>query len=403
MKSKITTREGLMTSLVTFTAVVLLALQAYPAVAQQRAATSTGVILGASNQSLANSRRALLARPDNRTHDVRYQVVPMPLLPGKTNSAFNQRGVNNLGHTTGYSYVAPNTFDTTQAFIWQNGRIRALPLLSGWPSSFGLAINDRDQVAGAANRTDSSGNVRQTAVLWDRGQPINLGTLQPNSQSAALDVNLFGVVVGESFSLDSLLDLPVVWYGGVAHQLPLLAGETQGQALEINTLGVIVGFQWLQDVNEVPCVWYWNGTSYTAVNLGSFGGNYGQGLGINDLAQAVGYSNYAGDEHGPAFTWDFVHGLHILNPLAGDTDANGNGINNSGQIVGMSAQALPDSFTITSVIWQNGIPKDLQTLVPAGTPPLTFGVSNINELGDIALNASDPDGNPIALLLLPTH
>jgi len=30
-------------------------------------------------------------------------------------------------------------------------------------------------------------------------------------------------------------------------------------------------------------------------------------------------------------------------------------------------------------------------------------MGNINNLGEIAVDASDPDGNPIALLLVPTH
>jgi uncharacterized membrane protein len=376
---------------------------AVPVGAQQAFSNATGIVWSTPDQRLLRHPQTLQTHPSNQSHDVRYRVIPMPLLPGTTNSFLNFRAVNNLEHVAGYSYAQSDVIDTARAFIWQHESIAALPLLSGWTSSVGFSINDRNQVVGGALRTDSDGRVRQTAVLWDRGQAVNLGTLQPNSQSVAFDVNIFGVVVGQNFSLDTFLRLPTVWSAGAAHQLPLLAGETEGAALEINALGVIVGWQSVQDVNQIPCVWYWNGAGYTAVNLGSFGGNYGQGFGINDLAQAVGFSNYAGDEHSPAFTWDFLHGIHILSPLPGDTDATAFGINNSGQAVGMSAQALPDSFTVTSVIWKNGAPKNLQTLVPAGTPPLDFSVDNINESGDIALNGSDSDGNPVGLLLVPTR
>jgi probable HAF family extracellular repeat protein len=315
----------------------------------------------------------------------------------------NVRGVNNLGHVGGYSYVPAQIFDTGQAFIWKNGQMTALPTLSGWTTSFGFSINDLDEVAGAANRRDDNGHVRQTAVVWDHGQPRNLGTLLPNSQSSASDVNIFGVAVGHSFSLDTFIDVPVVWYGGSTHQLPLLPGESQGAAEEINALGVIVGWQWEEGFNQIACIWYWNGNGYTAVNLGTAGGAFNQGLGINNLSQAVGWTNFVGDEHGPGFVWDFVHGLQFLNPLPSDTDGLAFGINDIGQVLGLSVLATPDDFEVHSVIWQGGTPTDLQTLVPPDTPPFTFGVSNINNLGDIALDATDPDGNPIALLLVPRH
>src|ERR1700676_1554693 len=66
-------------------------------------------------------------------YDVRYNVVPIGVLPGKTVSFLTVvRAVNNLEHVTGYSYVySGNLFLTGQGFIWENGKLKALPLLSG--------------------------------------------------------------------------------------------------------------------------------------------------------------------------------------------------------------------------------------------------------------------------------
>jgi hypothetical protein len=92
----------------------------------------------------------------------------------------------------------------------------------------------------------------------------------------------------------------------------LLPGETQGQPWEINVLGVISGVQWQDGTNEIPCIWYWNGSGYTAVNLGSFGGDYGEAYGINNLSQAVGYSYNPGNLNFLGFLWDYQHGLQSL-------------------------------------------------------------------------------------------
>ena len=362
---------------------------------------------GGNHMSLTSqtARRNSNAAIETNDHNSRYRVVTIPVLPGKTTTFLtSQRDVNNIGHVTGYSYVYTgdyhSLFLTSQGFIWKDGKLKALPLLNGWPGAFGFSMNDLDQVVGTANNMDGDGNIIQTAVLWDHGQPVNLGTIQPNTNSAAFDVNISGVVVGAVQNPDTCCNTPVVWYGGTIHALPYLPGMDHGAAEEINALGVIVGRQGPPDESsQVPCLWYWNGTGYTAVNLGNLGGNYGDATGVNIWSQAVGWSNYVGDEHAPGFLWDYQHGMQALSPLPGDSDAQAFNINDLGQVVGMSF----GTSALESVIWQNGTVTDLQTLVPAGTPPLTYEIGNINNLGEIAVNATNPDGTSLGLLLVPTH
>ncbi len=342
-------------------------------------------------------------------HDVRYKVVPIGVLPGKTASFLTiVRPVNNLEHVTGYSYIAefgtPEAALTGQGFVWRDGKLEALPLLSGWPGAFAFSINDWDQVVGAANNVDASGNLLQTAVLWNHEQPVNLGALHAGWYSYALDVNIFGVVVGTSGPVGPEFSTPVVWYGGKAHALPLLGDETGGVAEEINALGVIVGWQ-ESNTNEIPCLWYWNGSGYTAVNLGNLGGDFGQAFGINNLTKVVGYSLHAGNIHGPAFLWDYQHGLKALPLLPPDTDGIAYNINDFGQIVGDS-QIFDSNGNFVSqraAIWEHDTVIGLQTLVPPDTPPLTYETGNINDLGDITVNATNPNGSPDALLLVAIH
>jgi uncharacterized membrane protein len=412
MKSRKWTSVVVMTLFAALAMAVSLGMTAVPVNAQQRSIHRTDLSTWTGGNRMSQTSQAPPQTPngnnETKNHDVRYNVVPIGVLPGKTTSFLTVvRGVNNIGHVTGYSYVyTGDIFLTGQGFIWQNGKLKALPLLSGWPGAFGFGMNDRDQVVGTANNMDGSGNYLQTAVLWNHGQPVNLGALQPNWNSVALDVNISGVVVGGSTPVGASTNTPVVWYGGMIHPLPLLPGEDHGIAEEINALGVIVGRQGPPDQSsQIPCLWYWNGTGYTALNLGSLGGDYGDASGINIWGQAVGWSLYAGNIHGPGFLWDYRHGMQALPLLPGDTDASIFNINDFSQSVGES-QVFDNNGNFVSqraAIWENGTVTDLQTLVPPGTPPLTYETGNINDLGEITVNATNPDGSPDALLLVPTH
>jgi len=143
----------------------------------------------------------------------------------------------------------------------------------------------------------------------------------------------------------------------------LLPGEAGGIAFGINDMGLIVGYQFQEDdVSEIPCLWHWNGTGYTPMSLGSFGGDYGEAFDVNNLGQAAGFSLYPDDLHGPAFVWD-RRGLHALPSLPGDIDGAALAINDLGQIVGLS-ELLDDFGDLLSqrvVIWQHGTVTDLQT------------------------------------------
>ena len=396
----------------TFTAMLIVTIAA-PAHAQQR-----GIILPSTSSTWSggnhpSSANLPLAQAASASSEIlgniqpRYNVAPIGVLPGKTASFLSAvRAVNNRQHVTGYSYVyAGNLFLTGQGFLWQDGQLKALPLLGGWPAAFGFSINDRDQVVGTANNVDASGNILQTAVLWDHGQPVNLGALHPGWNSAALDINIWGVAVGVSGPVNTFdfgVATPVVWFGNTVQALPLLPGETAGTALEINAEGVIAGSQ-QSATNLIPCLWYWNGAGYTAVNLGGLGGDVGQAFGINNLNQVVGYSLFPGDIHGEGFLWDVQHGLKFFLPVPGDTDDGAFNINDLGQVVGQSGvfDNTGKHISQRAALWENGKVFDLQTLVPSGTLPLTYEIGNINDLGDIAVNATNPNGSPAALLLVP--
>jgi hypothetical protein len=139
------------------------------------------------------------------------------------------------------------------------------------------------------------------------------------------------------------------------------------------------------------------------MSLGSFGGDFGDAVGINNFGQATGWSLLPGDMHGPAFISDF-RGLHALPQLPNDTDGAGSQISDTGEITGWS-QLFDDQGNFISqrvVIWQNGKVTELNTLVPPNIP--TFrGIGNANIIGQISVSAGHlVDGTETAYILTPT-
>ncbi|MGA8621149.1 MAG: hypothetical protein WB660_21830 [Candidatus Sulfotelmatobacter sp.] len=397
------------------TGTLFLAMMGSTANAQQSANHRGKSLLWADNGP--RTRATSNARPMQRSagsisandSNVKYKAVPIGVLPGKTNSVIAEEVnvINDLGHVVGFSFVdtgdVHDYYLTAQAFLWKNGKLKALPLLKGWPGAFATGINDRDQVIGEANNFDSNGNRTRTAILWDEGGVIDLGTLDSNSNSAAFGISNWGIAVGFNQSRSDGHNTPVVWYGGKIHALPLLPGDSDGFAFGINDFGVISGYQQQPgDISETACLWYWNGSGYTAVALGNLGGDYSEAFGVNIWGQAVGFSLYAGDLHGPAVLWDW-RGPHALPMLPGDTDGEATAINDLEQIVGFS-QLFDDYGDLLServVLWQNGKVTDLQTVVPADTADLT-DVGNVNLSGEIAIQAGYfDDGTLGAYVLIP--
>jgi probable HAF family extracellular repeat protein len=128
--------------------------------------------------------------------------------------------VSDRGAVIGYSEILvedPNgedlcgfgTFLVCLPFIWENGKMTALPTLGGTNGqalgeqtllrlggSAGLAtaINDNGDVVGLTGRNTSTFH----AVLWRHGKPIDLGSLGGVSGNVPFDLTNRDQVVGQS-------------------------------------------------------------------------------------------------------------------------------------------------------------------------------------------------------------
>jgi probable HAF family extracellular repeat protein len=164
---------------------------------------------------------------------------------GGTNSG--GRGVNSSGSVTGSSEVAGCTasFCSKHAFLYSNGKMTDLGLLPGGASSFGIAVNDRNDVVGWGDSNNDGRAVR--GIIWSGGNMTALDPLPNRDQSSANGINNGGVVVGASGSASTRgADAHAIIYANGKMQdlndlIPSDSGWTLQMASDINDKGQIVG------------------------------------------------------------------------------------------------------------------------------------------------------------------
>lgn len=352
--------------------------------------------------------------------------------------------INNIGWAIG---AADQTGDTTEhATVWIYGLRFDLGTLGGpnsdvqWPNK-----NDHGQIAGFSETAAldplgeswsctaftptgvPTGHVC-TGFVWQFGVMSPLPTLGGNNGFAAGENNL-GEIVGwaETTVHDStcvlpqvLQFLPVVYGPGVGQitQLPTFVSsgvvDPDGAATAINDNGQIVGISGTCDTSvgafsaKHALLWE-NGTVISLGNLGGQGWN--TPMAINRRGDTiVGFSDLPGDVSGGvltpnfhAFIWTKESGkMTDIGVLPGDTLSEALDVNDQGQVVGVSIPSFH------AFIYENNKLRDLNVLMPKGSPLLLIGANGINERGEITGQAciiadgGCPLGNNIpAFLAIP--
>ena len=116
------------------------------------------------------------------------------------------------------------------------------------------------------------------------------------------------------------------------------------------------------------------------VDLGNLGGKINNAaFAINDNEQVVGTSDLAGDQYEHAFLWQ-KGVMSDLGTLPGDVISVGCGINNRGQVAGVSVDA---NGNLRAYLWQNGVMTDLNSLIPPNSPLYLMHAFSINSSGEI--------------------
>jgi len=272
-----------------------------------------------------------------------------------------------------------------RGFVWRDNKMVALPTLGG-DNGFATGINDRGQIVGWAegtlhdptcNEFTNTGQVLQfEAVMWSWN--------------------------GSSYE---------------AHALPAFPGDVDGVATGINQWGQVTGISGICDAavggGTAEHMVIWNRGHITRV-LPTLGGAYwNTPMDINNLGDVAGFSDLPGD--GPtikqanfhAFFWSarpFTCNAKVvrggstcdLGALGTDTLSEALGMNDLGQVVGVSLQSNH------AFIWQQGKMTDLNSMVAPGTTLVLTDAQEINDLGEITGIAFDPRMNTsVAFLAVP--
>jgi len=174
--------------------------------------------------------------------------VMTPLLPttfGGNNGVAN--AINNRGQVVGDAEFstpdptcAPYFGLQIGAALWENGKIKNLPLPSGDTEdteAFALAINDNGQAVGGSSTCVSDTH----ALLWKDGKVIDLGNLG-GTAFYGTGINNQGQVTAISHMPNNTDYQGYLWQNGKITPIGTLDGGTTGAAVQLNNLGQVVGW-----------------------------------------------------------------------------------------------------------------------------------------------------------------
>ena len=309
---------------------------------------------------------------------VNYTVTDLSTLGGAASAAYD---INSSGQVVGWA----NTSEGTQhAFLYSgSGPLQDLGTLPGTFNSVARGINDLGHIVGSSHYYDYShpATVGDHAFLYSSGALRDLGTLPGKDFSCAFGINNAGQVVGYASVAADPVREQVFLSAGTE---PIQGLSWAGYPSQINNAGMIVGTALFGNAL------IWNSSTGSTQYLWG-----GEGLGINDRGETVGWSG--SPRQAVYYDGTSTHGLGALS-AGGMSYANC--INNNAQIVGFSGG--PYGEAPHAVLWNGAGPiQDLNSLIdPSSGWVLTIAYA-LNDKGQI-VGEGTHNGVTRAFLLNPT-
>jgi probable HAF family extracellular repeat protein len=372
-------------------------------------------------------RLAAQEQKEEKNEHHHYKMVVIEPLGGPTSTASGPGLVvlNNRGTFAAIANTATpnpntgcfipfNTNNTPDCFVehpvaWHNGEVTDLGVLPGGNNSQTVGMAPNGLITGFSENGQIdpyTGLPEAVAVLWAGKKLIELDNPLHATESMGIAVNSRGQVasianndIPDPFSLAASFTgfttqtRAILWHDGEAKDLGTLGGP-DALVNGMNELGQAFGGSYTSSTpNQTTGVptqdpFFWeNGKMW---DLGTLGGTQGYASGINNRGQVAGVSNLAGDQTNHAFLWDKAHGLKDLGTLPGGTNSIPNWINDAGEVVGFAENAI----TLVGFLWEKGVMSDLGTL----PGDCNSAALSINSKGQIVGNSSPDcivDGNAV--------
>src|SRR6478672_6394277 len=375
---------------------------------------------------------AALVFAQNATAQTQAKTKPMTLYHvstlaslGGTSSGGNS--INDQSWVAGYSRLPDRNRHAT---LWRNGSLSDLGTLSGPNSSVTWNVkNTQGIIVGISQTADPEplGEAWSSAAFYSPPNNvgyINLGFVWQNNQMRGLPpfpggnngfatgANNLGQVVGWAENgvhdpncccTQVLQFRPAVWTLGPPDQiqdLPLIPGDSSGAATAINDNGQIVGISGICDQavgrHTAKHAVLWENGTVTDIYPDAPAPWWNTPTAINQRGDVVGFAGDPAFVEGDilhAFIWTKDNGIKVLKPLRGrvpqHVDSEAYGINEAGQVVGVSCAA--NQTDCRAVIWDHGnTPKDLNDLKAPGYSAVLTSAKDINNKGEITGRAADP-------------
>ena len=361
---------------------------------------------------------SVLAAPIRLAGQTNYSVVELAELGGTAGAA---NSINDRGWATGGDNLPGDA--TSMATLWIRGSLKAPLGTLGGPNSIVAwpVKNNNGVIVGISETADvdpvgeffscwpffaagtPTGRVCK-GFRWQNGQMTALPPFPGGYSSYATGVNNAGQVVGWAEngvrdptcnpSFQTLQFRAAIWQpDGTMHELPPLPGDSTSAATAINDLGQVVGISGdcgiaVGGVSARHAVLWQNGIP---MDLGNIGGDaWNTPTAITNGGTIIGFANTqpGAARTFQAFVWTPADGMQSLGTLPGDFRSEALGINEKGQIVGLSRGNPPNTpFLIRAFLWENGKMTDMNSLT-GGSPYLLFA-NDIDQEGHIVGEALD--------------
>lgn len=339
-----------------------------------------------------------LVAPDAAAQAARYTVTDL--------GAFEPRGVNDVGQVAGRAFVGGREFA-----VLHDGTFKTVNP-PGSSSAEAWSVNNRGQAVGSVFTCDivdgNCVNGRTRAFIYRLGSFTILGTLGGGGSTGA-DIDEAGRAFGTADLPRPSPNVPLdaqafATTGGALENLGTRMGVEESRATAVSPAGRLTGFFRNGNTDDGMFLYDSRDGSFKLIsfNLQPWE-TPAQPADVNDQGQIVGHYGGNDDGSGRAFLYDANSNTKtdLGKLLPAHTYSRAWAVNNAGQIVGVSSVSWFTRQDEHAFVYEGGVMRDLNALIPAGSGWVLNVATDINAHGQI-VGTGRLNGQERAFLLTPT-